>query len=192
MKGLRFLKQCEHYPQSVFIHDGVEYFASDADNVFSFKGDLVVNLTLEPGIRTLGTAYNIPELSSHLINLPSELVLAWPDMSSPPVKTSFWEAFHLYCKKKKYKKVLFHCHHGHGRTGTALCAMQISLLKKKADSAIRSIRRTYCNHAVESPNQIQYLIFLDEDLNNRKYPEDEIEFEKLINDLSSLRGNKKI
>jgi hypothetical protein len=191
MKGFIFKKQCDHFPQGVFIHDGIQYFACDADHVLAFKGDLVVNLTFEPGIKTIGTAYNIPELSSHLVDFPPEIVLAWPDMSRPPVKGTFWSAFHAYCKKRNYTEVLFHCQHGHGRTGTALAAMKIALQKKKAESAIKSIRRVYCNNAVESAYQIQYLLLLDEELNNRLVPEEEEDFEKLIDKLEPPRGNKK-
>jgi len=177
------MKTCNHQPKKIFSHDGVNYYSSDEDNAISFDGDLVVNLTQSPGIRTLSGAYDIPALSPHLIQLPPEIVLGWIDMSRPPVKSSFWTALHLYCKNNKYKDVLFHCEHGHGRTGTALCAMLTALKHTSIKTAIEEVRESHCQFAVESEKQIEYLLLLDNELNGRLLPEEEEDLEKLVDSL---------
>lgn len=189
--NLKFLKTCNHKPTQIFSHDEINYYASDEDNTLFFRGDLVVNLTQMPGIRATSTAYSIDGLKNHLINLPPEIVIGWVDMAGPPVKASFWTALHLYCKSKNYKNVLFHCQHGHGRTGTALSAMLISLKKYSASTALSKIRRSYCRMCVETEIQVTYLLLLDNELNGRLPPEEEDDFEKVVQDLLPPRFIKR-
>jgi hypothetical protein len=191
MKGFAFLKTCNHYPEPVFNYGGITYHASDEDYAITFRGDLVVNLTQTPGIRASSGAYNIPELKDHMINLPEELVIGWSDFARPPVKATFWAALHSYCKTNKYKNVLFHCQQSHGRTGTALASMLISLQKKSAVNAIKEVRQVHCKYAVESSKQIEYLLLLDNELNNRLPPANEEEFDALITSLEPPRQGKR-
>ena len=190
MKGFNFLKSCAHYPEIVFSFGGINYHASDEDFAITFRGDLVVNLTQTPGIRASSGAYAIPELKNHMIDFPEELVIGWADFARPPVKATFWAALHLYCKTNNYKNVLFHCQQGHGRTGTGLAAMMVSLLKKSAPNAIKEVRQTHCKFAVESSKQIEYLLLLDNELNNRLPPANEEEFDALITSLEPPRRGK--
>lgn len=187
---LKFMKTCNHYPEKVFSHDGINYYASDEDNAPTFRGDLVINLTQNPGIRASSTAYDTPELVNHLIPFPEEIVIGWVDMSRPPVKGTFWTALHLFLKKKKHENVLFHCQHGHGRTGTALSAMLIALKKMSAPAAIAEVRKSHCQFAVETEYQIDYLIMLDNELNGRLPPEEEEDLEKMVDDLLPPRISK--
>jgi hypothetical protein len=185
------MKTCNHEPKKVFSYDGINYLAADEDNTGVFRGDLIVNLTQNPGIRTLSTAYDIPELAGHVVKLPPEIVVAWVDMSRPPVKGSFWAALHLYCKNKGYKNVLFHCQHGHGRTGTALSSMLISLKKYDVEKAVNYVRRNHCRLAIETEIQLIYLIMLDNELNGRLPPEEESDLEQMVYDLLPPRLMKK-
>ncbi len=167
-------KVCHHKPTLVYSDKfaKIDYYAADEDGVSLFDGDLVVNLTRKPGIRAITTAYNIPQLAKYMRPLPEEIVLGWEDFSAPPVKSSFWKAFNSYCKNKNYNKVCFRCSHGHGRTGTSLAAMKIANLGFDAESAILTVRDTYCQMAIESREQIYYLINLDKELNNAPYLDD--------------------
>lgn len=170
-------KTCSHTPTFIYSDkDGhIDYFAADEDGAEEFDGDLIVNLTTSPSTKAIATTYKIPQLAKHMLPLPEEIVLGWIDFSSPPVKPSFWKAFHSYCKSKRYRKVCFRCGFGHGRTGTALAAMMIANLKMDAESAILSIRDQYCKHAVESKRQIVYLLDLDWQLNNATFPEEDLD-----------------
>lgn len=185
-----FLKTCSHYPTAIFKHDNINYYSSDEDHVLQFNGDLVVNLTKEPGVRAASAVYNIPELKDHMIDFPEELVIGWADFDRPPVRGTFWGALHSYIKNKNYQDVLFHCQQGHGRTGTALSAMLIALKKKSAANSIKEIRQIHCKYAVESFKQIEYLLLLDNELNNRLPPEDEDSLIELITSLQPTKFKK--
>lgn len=169
-RNFRQMKWCHHEPLN-FLEvekDDVSYFVADRIGVRSFTGDLIVNLTEHPGTKTISTTYDIPMLAKHMKKLPDELVLGWTDFGAPPVEFTFWKALHSYIKKKKYKTVCFHCEHGHGRTGTAACAMLISVTGLDVVTAVNYIRETYCIQTVESENQLNYLISLDEALNGNR------------------------
>lgn len=166
-----FYKQCNHDPKLVFQCNGVSYFASDEDGVRGFNGDLIVNLTKNPGIKNLSTAYKIPQLARHLVELPEEIVIGWQDYGTPPVKASFWNALQQYTKSKKYTNVCFHCMQGHGRTGTGIVSMMIANLGVDAENGIMDLRELYCKHAVESDVQIVYLFQLDHLINDRPMPD---------------------
>lgn len=183
-------KFCHHYPVNVLtvksksaqVKD-VAYYVADRFGSRDFEGDLIVNLTSIRGARAGSTTYDIPQLAKHMIDLPKEIVIAWDDYSSPPVKFSFWEAFHNYVVSKKYTSVCFHCEHGHGRTGTAMCAMLITLLKMDVEAAVKYLREAYCKEVVESETQILYLINLDMEINNRGKVLTDSETEKIIKKL---------
>jgi hypothetical protein len=54
------------------------------------------------------------------------------------------------------KKVHVGCIGGHGRTGMVLAALVSVMLPDEAD-AIGYVRKNYCDHAVESSEQVQFL-----------------------------------
>lgn len=174
---------CKHSPVNVLNFEKVSYFASDRLSIDAFDGDLIVNLTDQPGLKAASNVYDIPQLSKHMLNVPEEIVLAWNDYSTPPVKSTFWKALHSYINKK-YNSACFHCEHGHGRTGTAICAMLISVMEMDVDTAISYIRETYCTRAVESTSQINYLIDLDIELNSASIVREDI-INKFLN-ISSI------
>lgn len=83
------------------------------------------------------------------------LVIDWPDMGLPPVDCAFWEA--LYQDLFQFKgRAVMHCLGGHGRTGTALTILA-HLNNQPAEDMVRFIRDTYCQEAVETQGQMNYL-----------------------------------
>ena len=169
--------KCNHAPTPVYAINGVIYYGSDLKSSAEFKGQLMVNFTSQPDIQP--SLLHIPELAKHL-ELPfKEVMVPWPDMGSPYVKPEFWRALHAYVLKNKYEHVCFHCHAGHGRTGTALSAMLIANAGYAAPDAVEFVREQYCGEAVESFNQTAYLKQLDTMLNKNKYGGDTYKEEPL-------------
>lgn len=102
---------------------------------------------------------------------PYLLGLNWPDMGVPSAGPNFWK---LLLKdintKKDIERIHMQCLGGHGRTGTGLAilfyltAHDVTPFKTAAD-VVEHIRGLYCDHAVESEKQLQYIakaIGLDE------------------------------
>jgi Protein-tyrosine phosphatase len=179
---IRIMKTCDHEPTLVYSTANANYYACDEDNVVLFEGQLIVNFSGNPGVKAGSNVWKIPTLAKHMVKGPEELTIVWRDFGSPPVKSSFWNALDDYVGTKKYKDVLFHCEHGHGRTGTGTCAMMVAK-GMKAEDAIKRLRKEYCPQVVESPAQAYYLLALDEELNGRTLPEDEADIADMVHEL---------
>lgn len=175
-------KTCDHQPTLVYSTNNANYYACDEDNVNVFNGDLIVNFSGDPGVKAGSNVWKIPSLAKHMIKTPEELCIIWKDFSDPPVKHTFWNALDDYVATKKYEDILFHCHYGHGRTGTAICSMMIAKGLPAAE-AINRLRDEYCPQVVESPAQAYYLLALDEKLNGRPLPEDQVDIENAVQDI---------
>lgn len=180
---MKFVKSCSHKPTLVYSTKNVNYYAADEDHVHLFDGDLILNLSRHPGIKTASNVWKIPTLAKHMKPSPEEICLMWHDFDEPPVKPSFWMEFDSYAKQKKYKDVCFHCGAGHGRTGTGICSIMIAN-GIDAESAIVRLRQEYCGLAVESATQIYYLLELDSELNGRPLPDDQSDLQEKIVDLT--------
>lgn len=168
--------KCAHAPKLVYGINGVAYYGADLEHARSFDGDLVVNFTTYSHLPPLP---NDSELAKHM-NIPfREIMIPWPDMGVPDVKDTFWVALHKYVVKQGYKHVCFHCHAGHGRTGTALSAMLVANSKYTAAEAVDFVRQEYCSEVVESFKQTVYLKQLDVKYNNTLYttPYEDVEEE---------------
>ena len=157
---------CDHTPKKIFEHEGVSYYAADEDGADEFGAGLVLNLTARSHILP---SFSIPELKKHFAVEFDEVMVPCPDFGIPKVKDSFWRAIHKYSVKKGYKDVCVHCMGGHGRTGTALAALMIVLKKWSTKQAVTFLRTNYCEQAVESERQVDYLRELDETMNGRPY-----------------------
>jgi len=155
---------CNHTPKLMLDIDDIQYFSSDAHGINYFNGDLVINLT---GISNLPSALNIPELAEHIDIGFDEVMVPWPDFGLPRVHISFWEALHTYVQSKEYKSVCIHCHGGHGRTGTALCAVLIAICGYSAEESVWRVRTNHCEKAVETTSQCRYLQLIDLHYNSR-------------------------
>jgi hypothetical protein len=162
---MRVYKKCLHdSPTSIGSIDNVDYYCCALDGVREFGGDLIVNLT---GISNFPSPSTIPsDLAPHIINNRREIIISWPDFGVPSVKSSFWQALHQHAINNNYQSVCIHCQGGHGRTGTAVSALLISVLGWDVREAVDYVRDNYCAEAVETDDQAKYLYELDKELNN--------------------------
>lgn len=84
--------------------------------------------------------------------------IAWPDMSTLPVKHTFWSVLWRMIKEQGFMAVVCSCTGGHGRTGTALACLLIASEKcKNAGDAIEFVREMYCESAIETKGQERYV-----------------------------------
>lgn len=86
---------------------------------------------------------------------PPMLALTWSDAGIPSLPISYWETL-LTFLQGFHKDVYFCCDGGHGRTGTALSIIY-GLACKKAVDPVAVIRKCYCEEAVETTVQIEYV-----------------------------------
>ena len=163
---------CSHAPTLIEVIDGVSYYCADRSGALEFNGDAVINLT---GLSMRPQLSHIPELAAHVQVLCEEIIVAWPDYGTPMVRVSFWQALHDYMRDGKgWRSVCFHCGAGHGRTGTAMCAMFIAVLGWEASQAVSYMRLAFCDDAVETQSQCEYLCMLDKELNGHETLEKEM------------------
>lgn len=78
----------------------------------------------------------------------------WPDGGTPDLDKEWWTKLATLLKQEK-KEVLVRCMGGHGRTGTAM-AILINLLWKTPNPIVY-LRKEYCEEAVESQSQVDYI-----------------------------------
>lgn len=85
-------------------------------------------------------------------------VIDWPDFGAPRDTDYTLETLEFILNKAgEGKNVEVGCIGGHGRTGTALAAMLIMLGQDNADEAVKWVQTKYCEHAVESKSQEEWL-----------------------------------
>jgi len=92
------------------------------------------------------------------------LEIDWPDYNVPMnLGKEFWLALIEDIKVKGITTISCQCMGGHGRTGVQLCILAHYLIPEKqhtwddASSLIKHIRGLFCEHAVESKAQEQYI-----------------------------------
>lgn len=116
------------------------------------------NKTKWAPIRTEGDDFGLldglPE--SPKIEAPPAIVIDWPDMGIPNYPLEWWEK--LVDNLWKFDgDVAFHCHGGHGRTGTALAIIAHLTGVTEGKDPVDWLREHYCKHTVESKSQVNYL-----------------------------------
>jgi hypothetical protein len=105
----------------------------------------------------LGSKYkNLAKNLNNMIHVPHLLRIRWPDMGTIPVGKDFWSL--LWSNMPKRTTIC--CHGGHGRTGTALAALMITVQGTSPSDAIKRVRE-YCPRAIETDGQEDYLHMLD-------------------------------
>ena len=93
----------------------------------------------------------------------AEIIIDWPDMGVISAPKLWWEMLikrieNAAHKEKKKLSVLVHCIGGHGRTGTALAIMGCLLgLIPENKCPVEFIRKNYCQNAIETYPQIDYI-----------------------------------
>lgn len=124
--------------------------------------DIVINLS-GSSVKYRGHIIPIKELSKFRNPFKQsfvELLLDWPDMGIPyGLGLEFWKALVEYIESKN-SKVLIFCIGGHGRTGTAVASLLITMLNYSAKESIDWVKQNYCNKAIETKKQVEYIYSL--------------------------------
>ena len=162
------VKKCRHEPTPVFEKDGIVYHACSKTHVpWDWDGP-IVNLLgdkdlvrADPRIFASDGWDDLEKYTANFSQIPDCIVIDWRDGGIPPVQKAFWSAFHQMALTDK-RPPLFYCWGGHGRTGTALASMMLSLdVLETADKVMSFIRTQYCTEAIETFSQESYLYRLN-------------------------------
>lgn len=170
---------CAHDADIVFTYSDVTFYGSNANSIDMFDHCLIVNCGAQtkkgPGspFAFAPKWFNSKPHYSTVNNI-DEMYINWPDFGVPHLSHHFWvDLMDSVTKDLQYKHVVFTCDGGHGRTGTGLCAMLITL-GWRVREAIIHVRETYCEKAVESDDQIKYLCHLSLNINDFIEPQKEL------------------
>ena len=123
----------------------------------SCAGDGATYLPTSPvSFRSKAKAFLFPDTLAK-VEVPPFLAIDWSDIVGAPLPRWWWEGLVAFLRENT-GKVVFYCHGGHGRTGTALSilASLAGLVPEKKDP-VRWVRKRYCVEAVESSTQIAYV-----------------------------------
>lgn len=156
---------CRHQPTLVFKVGDLEVFGASECHVTRQAAshfDLVVNLTGHRKFKTGASMIQAPRkwafLRRYLADAPlEELVFDWKDQGVFPVGRDFWINFLEQLKRDDYRKILFFCVGGHGRTGSAIGCLMTVALDIHGGQAIRRIKDGYCKKAIETKGQEEYV-----------------------------------
>lgn len=168
---------CRHDPEPVFAIDDIIYSACSGSRVDASWDGTLVNLKGDTHLvrakPTVVTSPDWEELKKYADpgkTWPDTVVVDWRDGGAPPVKREFWQKLHEMLVERESNPLLY-CIGGHGRTGTALCAlMLVSGYVETVTDAVHHIRINYCEETVETWAQEKYLY----NLNGEQVPEDPV------------------
>lgn len=123
-----------------------------------------------------GVYLDVPLWSSlEEFKLPSDVAyVPWADFSVIPVPALKSIVNIMRRDLQNSKTVETGCAGAHGRTGTLLAAMFISIEGLNALDAVNVVREVYCDHAVETEEQIKLL----HEYNGEEYVEPEYDDEE--------------
>ena len=157
-KEKSLLPTCRHWREPVDLRDGVVVFASawfDRPNRhrvdmewpevgFYLDGSWASAIVVaSPGFRP-----------PFVRRKPSQIVIyPWPDLGVPRNTRRFNRALRWVLEQASVgRRIEVGCAGGHGRTGTTLAGLLV-LQGMTPREAVRRVRRTYCDEAIESPEQ---------------------------------------
>ncbi len=83
------------------------------------------------------------------------MVIKWPDMGTLEDDDMTNILSYLKGKLEAKESIEIGCIGGHGRTGTLLAMLRVYIGGMGAKESIESIRKDYCDHAVESKKQVE-------------------------------------
>jgi hypothetical protein len=157
-----FLPTCRHWREPVDLREGLTVFASAwfdrpyrrrvdmdwSDVGFYLDGSWAsAALVSSPGFRP-------PFISRRSTQI---VIYPWPDLGLPRDPRRFKRALRWILEQAAMgRRVEIGCAGGHGRTGTTLAGLLI-LQGLTPRGALRRVRRSYCDEAVESREQAEML-----------------------------------
>ncbi len=174
----RGFKNCSHYPRKIIeLGQLIIYGATKTvlDYDVLMDKDLIVNVSGTAVGNSLGAINStIPlirgpvefDVLKSFVKPVRELILDWPDGGVFPVGILFWRKLYDICVENKYFDVVFTCLGGHGRTGTAVAAMILAHTQLKPDFVTERIHQVYCDGAIETWSQDEYLEMLEIERDN--------------------------
>jgi len=135
--------------------EGWRIFASAKHNFIS-KADVRIYLDKyyigeEILISSQKQAHILPQSATEIIFIP------WQDMSIPRMSQVQRVVDYVVSMIKKGKDVEVGCFGGHGRTGTFIACVIVSLLRMPAKDAISFVRKNYCSNAIETKDQEKFV-----------------------------------
>jgi len=163
-----FLSTCKHYIEPTITFDGLTICAGSA-TMSSYKdivdsgAEVMIDLTGDThkplhshGFVKCANSEISDRLNRKMKRSIEFIYLDWDDYTAPPVGLDFWQELKTLIKEKQWKTIALGCVGGHGRTGTAICALMIAH-GYSAESAIKNVREIYCKKCVENESQRRYL-----------------------------------
>jgi hypothetical protein len=158
---VKIYKHCDHTPVIVFFGKDWEVHAGTKSDCkpFVYSYDLIVDCTGFSSSKGFKHTIPIPGGEEYESPNPPEILLDWDNYKSPCIKPGFWKFLLDYIKTNNLK-VLVYCQGGHGRTGTAVGALMVAS-GMTANKAFNEIRQEYCDKAIESQVQLDYLYELE-------------------------------
>lgn len=165
--GTLYRKFCDHPPQKVIDGKTWEVWAGA-------RWDCLKHARRFPFVMNLTSMSITPE---HHIPIPElakweggktavkEIMLDWVDGEAIEFPIEFWVELRKYLIRNKAKLLIF-CLGGHGRTGTAVCAILIAC-GWTSQGAIDWLRANYCKEVVETWVQECYLDDLEKQYQTR-------------------------
>ena len=157
---------CVHYPTLVFKLGETDVYAATKDclsqaGLKAHDISLVVNASLTSlnVANLVSGSKRFTDLNRYAYHI-EEVHLNWDDGSSFAGDIDFWRALYKKLVEFEIKAVCFCCLGGHGRTGTSIAALVLSVTSEVADNIIDTIRDNYCKEAIETKTQEDYLLDL--------------------------------
>jgi hypothetical protein len=163
-----FLPQCRHWRQKFELEGGIHVFASawmdkpmlgERSKKVGFSGSPDIGFYLDDrwasGSLLVSPGFNPP--FARKASRSRMVLFPWEDWGIPENPRVFHRAVRwLLSEAEKGQKIEVACMGGHGRTGTALATMLV-VQGLDARTAMRRVRRSYCEEAIESDKQIAFL-----------------------------------
>lgn len=138
---IKYYQKCRHYNVPVEFADGTTVYASSAHSREPVEAAPDWGLYLDSMWNPAGLAY----------------LVDWRDYGLPTrYDTAAYAIIDSFNKATKGLWVEVGCIGGHGRTGTALACMAI-LGGMLPEDAINHVRTTYCEHTIESDDQLWFI-----------------------------------
>jgi len=106
-------------------------------------------------VKTLVVSF-VLSMPGDIPSFVDSILIETEDYSAPRVALPFWSGLLLDIREQGYREVIFTCLGGHGRTGTGMASLLIAS-GIDAEKSIEIVRNAYCNLAIETKIQEDYL-----------------------------------